>query len=117
MERVRGLMALQIATFALAALVHLGLLVPGYEHVEARIAESVIAAVLVTGLVVGWISTDRARGAALVAQAFALFGTLVGLVTIALGVGPRTALDLALHGAMVLLLVTELVLTRSLRAA
>jgi len=40
---------------------------------------------------------------------FALLGTAVGIFTIVIGVGPRTALDLTLHGALIVLLVTGLV--------
>lgn len=42
-------------------------------------------------------------------QSFALLGTMVGLLTIAIGVGPRTVLDLTLHTVMLLLLVSGLV--------
>jgi hypothetical protein len=44
-------------------------------------------------------------------QGFALLGTIVGLVTIAIGIGPRTAFDLTLHAGMVALLVAGLIVT------
>jgi multisubunit Na+/H+ antiporter MnhB subunit len=50
------------------------------------------------------------RRTGLAAQAFALLGTAVGLFTIAVGIGPRTSLDLALHSGMIVLLVTGLML-------
>jgi hypothetical protein len=51
----------------------------------------------------------RARAIGLTAQGFALLGTAVGLFTIAVGVGPRTAPDLAYHAAIVSVLVAGLV--------
>jgi hypothetical protein len=42
-------------------------------------------------------------------QGFALLGTIVGLFTIAVGIGPRTTIDLMLHGGMIVLLVTGLI--------
>jgi hypothetical protein len=42
-QRIRAFLLVQAAAFAAAALVHSGLLVHGYEHRQARVAESVIA--------------------------------------------------------------------------
>lgn len=42
-------------------------------------------------------------------QGFALLGTLVGLITIAIGVGPQTAPDLAFHAGIVVVLVAGLI--------
>ena len=64
---------------------------------EAGTAETVIAVVLVAGLALTWIASPRPRRAAIGAQAFAILGALVGLFTIAVGVGPRTILDVAYH--------------------
>lgn len=92
----RGLrvwLAGEAAAFAVAALVHAGILATGYEHREARIAETVIAVVLL---------------AAIAAQGFALLGTLIGIVAIIAGPGPRTVPDAVYHAAMVALLVVGL---------
>lgn len=101
---LRILLAGEAATFILAALFHSGLLIAGYEHGEARIAESVIAIVLLVGLAATWLWPERASRAATIAQAFALLGTLVGLFTIAVGVGPRTVPDIVYHIGIVLVL-------------
>jgi len=47
------------------------------------------------------------------AQGFALFGTCAGLVTIALGVGPRSVPDLVFHLSVVAVLVVGLTMTAS----
>jgi hypothetical protein len=112
MQRVvRSFLAVQAAVFAIAALLHAGMLAGGYEHERARTAETVIAAVLLAGLVATFVAPAVARRAALAAQGFALFGTAVGLVTIAIGIGPRTMVDFALHATMIALLATGLVVT------
>jgi hypothetical protein len=95
---------LEAAAFFTASLVHAGYLVSGYQHREARIAESVIASVLLAGALSTWIRPGLTRGAGLVAQGFALLGTLVGIFTIIVGVGPRTLPDVVYHVAIVILL-------------
>ncbi len=95
--------------FAAAALTHLGVLVRGYEHQQAGIAESVIATVLFVGLMLTFIFDRATRGIGLVVQGFALLGTLVGIGTIAIGIGPRTIPDITYHIAMVVVLVWGLV--------
>jgi hypothetical protein len=104
-QSIRVFMFVEAAAFTAAALVHAGLLVGGYEHREARNAETVIAAVLLVGLAFTWIRPRSARRAGLAAQGFALLGTLVGLFTIAIGIGPRTAPDIIYHTAIVIVLV------------
>jgi hypothetical protein len=106
---IQFFMFLESAAFIAAALVHAGLLVDGYEHREARIAESVIAAVLLAGVAFTWIRPRWSRRAGLAAQGFALLGTLVGIFTIAIGIGPRTAPDIVYHVAIVIVLVLGLV--------
>jgi multisubunit Na+/H+ antiporter MnhB subunit len=98
-------MLLEAATFVVASLVHSGALLTGYEHREARIAEGVIAIALLLGLALTWVRPAWAGAAGLAAQGFALVGTMVGLLMIAVGVGPRTGLDLVYHAAIVVLLV------------
>ena len=65
---IRSFLLFEAATFLVASLIHSGVLIAGYEHQKARIAEGVIA--------------------------LALLGTLIGVFTIAVGVGPRTAPDI-----------------------
>jgi hypothetical protein len=60
--------------------------------------------VLGGALVVTALAPAASRAAGLGAQGSALVGTLVGLLTIALGVGPRTIPDLVFHAAILALL-------------
>jgi hypothetical protein len=101
---VRLFLSLEALVFGLAALMHTGRLVSGYEHREAAIAESVIGIVLFAGLLVSLMAPTSSRRAGVLSQGFALLGTFVGLFTIAIGIGPRTALDLAIHAVMIALL-------------
>jgi hypothetical protein len=102
---LRLLLLFEAATFVVAAVIHFGGLLDGYEHYKAGTAESVLAVVLLAGLAL----TSRsawARQAVVGAQAFAILGVFVGLFTIAVGVGPRTALDIGYHvGILIVLLV------------
>jgi len=102
-------MLAEAATFIVAAAVHGGLLIAGYEHREARIAETVIAIVLLAGATLTWIRPASARGVGLGAQGFALLGTLVGVFTIAIGVGPRSAPDIVYHLGILVVLAWGLV--------
>jgi hypothetical protein len=45
-----------------------------------------------------------------------IVGVLVGLFTIAIGIGPRTRIDLALHGAMLTTLIVGLAITVQARS-
>lgn len=110
-QRIRALLLVEAVAFALAAMVHFGVLIHGYEHDKARIAESIIALALLAGLTVSLLRPALTRDAALVAQAFALLGTLVGLFTIMVGVGPRTVPDVIFHIAIILVLAGGLVVT------
>jgi hypothetical protein len=101
---LRRFMIIEASTFIVAAAIHAGLLLAGYEHREARNAESVIALALLTGATLTWIRPASTRIAALAAQGFALVGTLVGIFTIAIGIGPRSALDIIYHLAIVAVL-------------
>jgi hypothetical protein len=109
---IRLLLLGEAATFIIAAAIHGGLIVSGYEHREARIAESAIAAVLLAGAAVAWIRPAWTRAAGLWAQGFALFWTLVGIVAIIVGIRPRTPVDIAYHIAMVAVLVWGLAVAR-----
>ena len=107
---VQLFLSLQVVIFGLAALMHAGVLMPGYEHREAMIAETVIGLVLFAGLVITVAAPSHTRRAALLAQAFGLVGTLVGLFTIIIGIGPQTAVDIAIHATMLALLLGGIVL-------
>jgi hypothetical protein len=104
-RKIRILMLFEAATFVAASLIHSGVMVAGYEHQQARIAEGVIAIVLLVGGALTWIRPAWTRQAGLAAQGFALLGTLVGIFTIIVGVGPRTVPDIAYHLAIVVVLI------------
>jgi hypothetical protein len=108
---VRWFLALEVVVFGLAALLHAGVLASGYEHREARIAESVIGLVLFIGLLVSVAAPRLTRMAGLLAQGFALVGTCVGVLTIVIGIGPRSAVDLVIHFTMLALLAGGLMVT------
>ncbi len=114
---VIGLMLFEALTFIAAALVHFGVLVHGYEHPQARVAESVIALVLLVSAGVAWVRPAWTRDAGLAGQGFALLGTLVGLFTIAIGVGPRTVPDLTYHAFIVIVLVWGLTVAARTRGS
>lgn len=105
-------MLVEAASFFAASLIHSGVLLGGYEHEKARIAESVIGVVLLFGAVLTWIRPAWTRWAGLAAQCFALLGTFVGVFTIAVGIGPRTIPDLAYHVTIVVVLVWGLMLAK-----
>lgn len=96
-QTIRRLMAVEGASFVMAALIHSGALIGGYEHARARNAESVIAAVLLAALAATWARPASVRAIGLASQGFALLGTTVGLFTVAIGVGPRTTPDIVYH--------------------
>ena len=92
---IRLFLLLEAAAFVAAASVHFSLVIAGYEHQKAGVAESVIAVVLILGLAVTSLGRTWTRRVGLAAQAFALVGTLIGVFTITIGVGPRTLPDVA----------------------
>jgi hypothetical protein len=108
-NRLRVFLVAEIALFALASLLHRGILARGFEHSRAAIAEGIIALVLAIGFAISVYSPKEARVAALWTQGFALLGVCVGLAMILIGIGPRTGLDYAIHGVMGATLVAGLV--------
>ncbi len=90
--------------FFLAASVHAGLTVHGYEHQKAMIAETVIGIVLSLGLLTSFVSAHATRIAAISVQAFALLGTLVGVSVIIAGIGPRSIPDYLFHTGILVVL-------------
>lgn len=101
---IRALLGVEAASFLLAAAIHAGTLVDGYQHAEATIAESVIGSVLLVGLAATWVRPRSTFSTAVAVQAFALLGTLVGIWTMIVGVGPRTVPDVVYHVAIVVVL-------------
>jgi hypothetical protein len=106
---IRLFLLIEGASFLAAGLIHRGMFITRYAHQQASIAETSIAIVLLIGLGLTWIWPGQTRLIGLVAQAFALLGTLVGVFTIAIGVGPRTAPDMAYHITILAVLTLGLV--------
>jgi len=109
---IRLFLLAEAAAFIVAASIHFDILMGGYAHEKAGIAESVIALVLLAGLAWTWIRPRSVRAAGLAAQALALLGTIVGIFTIVIGVGPRTVPDIVYHIVMVIVLAIGLLVTR-----
>ena len=112
MLAIRAFLLFEAVTFVVAALIHKGFLVQGYEHAQAHVAESIIAAVLLGGLLLTLFVTPWTRRVALIVQGFALLGTLIGILTIIVGVGPRTVPDVVYHVAIVLVLILGIMVAR-----
>jgi len=112
---LRGFLVAEIVLFALASLLHRGILARGFEHSKAAIAESIIALVLAIGLAISVYSPNEARPAAQWTQGFALLGVCVGAAMIVIGIGPRTGLDYAIHAVMAATLIAGLAATRRLQ--
>jgi hypothetical protein len=110
MRSLPALLLLEAAAYALAALVHFGLLIDGYQHAQARMAETIISLTLLAGLAVATYRPAWTPPAALMAQGLALAGTLVGVFTIMIGIGPRTLPDVVYHAALVAVLLWGLMI-------
>ena len=117
MSRLRLLIVFEVLLFGAASLVHAGILATGYEHSRAATAESVIALVLLAGLLLSLVPSLPSRGILLGVQIFALLGTLVGAFTIAVGVGPQTAGDIAFHAFLLVVLIIGLLLAFRAKAS
>jgi hypothetical protein len=116
MTRVRVVILVTAAVFFAAASLHWGMLIDGYAHEGARIPETVIGLVLLAGAIASSAPPPWGRRAALAAQIFALLGVGVGVTMIAIGIGPRSALDFALHATMTAMLLAGLVWAWGARA-
>jgi hypothetical protein len=108
-HRLQALLAFEVILYVLPSLMHRGWLIPGHVHAQAAIAETVIAVVLLLGLAATGFRPQSLRTAGLIVQAFALLGTLVGAAMIAIGVGPRSALDIGIHLVMLTTLIVGLI--------
>jgi hypothetical protein len=113
---IRLLIFGEAVVFLVAALVRAGMLIGGYQHREARVAETVIASVLFLGAVLSWVTPSLTRTLGIAVQGFALLGTLVGVSMIIVGVGPRTILDVVYHLGIVGLLLWGVIVTVRLPA-
>ena len=105
---LRTFLAAEVVLFALASLLHRGIVARGFQHARAAVAEGIIAVVLAIGLAICVYSPSEARVAALSTQGFALVGVCVGVVMILIGIGPHTGLDYGIHAVMALTLITGL---------
>ncbi len=114
---IRLFMLVEAVSFSVAALIHSGAMIAGYEHQRACIAESVIAIVLFVGPAMTWICAAWTRAISLTVQGFALLGTLVGIFMNVIGVGPRTAPDVVYHAGIVLVLAGGLSVAARVKSA
>jgi Domain of unknown function (DUF4386) len=96
----RGFLLVQIGMFLVLATIHFGLLIDDYRRAAAGTTEVVITVLLLFGLLLTWRPPPWSRRAGTAEQSFATLGVLVGLFTFALGIGPRTIVDLSLNGIM-----------------
>src|SRR5437773_9605702 len=91
--------------FALAALPHYGIFGGEYEGSPAAIiTHGAIALVLLAGLALTFVRADWTWTIGLVTQGVALLAALVGVVTIAVGIGPRTVPEFGFHVGILLVL-------------
>src|SRR2546423_11543137 len=91
--------------------VHVVLRIAAYVPRSAGTAEFVIAPVLAAGLLLPWTRGTWSRRSATAVQSFGILAVFGGLSTIAIGIGPRTMLDLTLNAALLLTLIVGLAIT------
>ena len=113
MSPVRAFLGVEVLAFWMAALLHAGVLIRGYQHRQAMVAEGVIGAVLALGLLLVLVHPSASRSVGSVVQALALLGTLVGIFMIVIGVGPQSRFDMVLHALFVVLLVAGVAIAGS----
>jgi hypothetical protein len=111
MPRIAILLLAEAIVFVVAALIHAGLLIEGFEHPETRVAESVTAAVLFLGFLVSWRRPSWTRIAGILTQGFALFGISISFFTIILGLGPQSLPDMAYHLAIIAVLIWGVIIS------
>jgi hypothetical protein len=110
---IRSLLFIQASGFIAAALVHSGVVLPGHEHVQARLAEGSIALILLMGFAATMVRPARSREIGSVAQKLALVGMLIGVIGMSSGIDPGSVLpNAAFHAWSAVVLVLGLVLTR-----
>jgi hypothetical protein len=108
-QRIRVFLFVEGLAFSLAAFVHVGLPVEGYEHREAVILESVLASILFLGFLLTWINPSWARRTGIAVQGMALLGTVISRFSIIAGDGSWTILDLVFYRAIMAGLIWGLV--------
>jgi hypothetical protein len=69
---IKRFLIFELLGFSTASLVHSGVLVHGYEHPKARIAEGVIAVILFVGLILTIVFPAKIRPISFTVQGFAL---------------------------------------------
>ncbi len=111
-QTIRLFLFVEAAAFIVAALVHMGFFISGYEHRHARVAESVIGGVLFGGLLLSLFMSDWTRNIGIVVQLAALLGTMIGIFMIIVGIGPRTVPDVIYHVAITVVLAVGVVVAR-----
>jgi hypothetical protein len=108
MSLMQWLMIAAAIVLFVAAAMHFGAFGLAYAHARARVPETIIGLVLIAGALVapaaGW-----GPPVALGALIFGMLGVLLGIYLVVVGVGPHTAIDYALHGLMLVLLIAGLV--------
>ena len=110
MKATRVLLLFEAIAFAVAGLVHSGVIPDDpYTHYRAAVAESAIAVILLIGWAFTFFRFPVARGAAITVQALALLGTIAGMVVTVLGIGPQTLPDTVFQLAMLLVLMGGLI--------
>lgn len=102
---MRTLLLVEATAFLIACVVHSGLLMAGYEHHQASIAEAVFALVLYAGAAMSWVRPAWTRIDALATQGIALLGALISIFAMFAGTGPSTGADIVYYIALVVLLV------------
>jgi prepilin signal peptidase PulO-like enzyme (type II secretory pathway) len=115
-QTIRLFLFVEAASFIVAALIHMGFFISGYEHRQARMAESVIGGMLFGGFLLSLFMPDWTRNIGVVVQLVALLGTVIGVATIIIGIGPRTVPDVIYHIVITLVLAVGIAVARSVRA-
>lgn len=110
MRITRAFLLIEATAFVAASLTHLGVLLRGYEHQAAGIAEAAISGALVLGFGATFVRPEASRLVGIAAQAFALLGTSVGVFSMVRGFGPRSAADLGFHVGVLAVLVVGLIM-------
>jgi hypothetical protein len=98
------LLVIEGIAFAIASLVHSGLLIDVSVDPSAQFFEGLIAVVLFAGAIAAWLRPGWTRWAASLAQGFGLIFSLIGTYLALIGVGPNTILDIVFHVAVVVAL-------------
>ncbi|HWF59151.1 MAG TPA: hypothetical protein VN666_02425 [Nitrospira sp.] len=110
LPRIRTFLLTEAAAFAMAAFLHAGLPIEGYEYSEAIIFESVMGSILFLGYLFTQINPSRTRRTGIAVQGIALIGTVIGRFSIIAGAGPRTILDLVFYRAITAVLIWGLIM-------